>query len=206
MLRFLPRLFLCVLALGCEQPRGLTWLINSAPDVESGRIVRIVARVRANGCTGDQLLYEEDVTANTAAVPVLAPGLYGFEAVALDANCTPVASTCVNFQLPLADGETIELVLEAETGTPWCSADQCRDGQCGAVDAGMDSGAPGCTISSDCPPPPGPCAAYQCIAGACSVQADDSMCPGECVSGVGCPRDADVGVGDSGFDSSVPTD
>ncbi|MBW2462767.1 MAG: hypothetical protein JRH11_14040 [Deltaproteobacteria bacterium] len=181
-------------------------MINSASDVESGRIARVVARVRADGCAGDRLLYDEHVSANTATVPVLAPGLYGFEAVALDASCTPVASTCVNLQLPLDDGETIELVLEAETGTPWCTADQCRDGQCAAADAGMDSGSPRCTNTRDCPAPPYPCAAYECIAGACSVQIDDSMCPGECVAGVGCPGDADVGVADSRVDSSMPTD
>lgn len=131
--------------LACGQPE-LEWQIEFEDQVLAARAVRVHTAILPGGCAAlaEDALYESDVTRMRAARPVpdLAPGTWGFDAWATDAECTRFAHGCTELSLP-ADIDRVFTHLAAEPDAPRCPGSECREGLCaGELDAGAaDAGA-----------------------------------------------------------------
>lgn len=101
----------------------------------------IAAEVRSDGCTGTVAPIAVYRFARDAsepyATPTLPEGRYFFVVTALDAECRPVGSGCVEVELPAT--ERIEVPVEARTAAAPVLCEPgatCTDGVCVAGDAG----------------------------------------------------------------------
>jgi hypothetical protein len=139
-------LSMVVVCLGCEATeRGLEWEVVFGSGVDSTRAVRVETRIFRGGCSSAMQVYfapVERLAPVGAQPPTLSPGVYGFDAIALDDECVAYAAGCVEQNLPQADGERVTVTL---TPTPVefrrCPPAVCARGACvGDVeDAGFDT-------------------------------------------------------------------
>ncbi len=131
---------------GCGSPdRDLGWEVVFGTGTDPLRAARVEARILGGGCDGTTELYATAVIPGEAMGPrpgVLPPGVYGFDAVAVDDACVVYALACQERTLPLAPGETVTLTL-VDTLRPSrrCEASRCTSGVCEdlLVDAGSDA-------------------------------------------------------------------
>jgi len=220
LLRTSIQIALIVMALGCERPADLVWQIEAEAGVDTARVVRVIAAIRATSCSSEELLYTGEATMGAATPPTLSPGRYAFEAVAVDDSCTPIASDCVEVRLPLADGDTLSLLLQEEGAPALCEPAACNDGFCGSVDAGGSDSAMDSAVDSaldaprdadappDVPVDTAPDVVYTYAwrvapgCGACSVTCGGGTCPLD----VFCERDDAERVADSFCTDTRPPD
>lgn len=143
--RSLVALALLSLAGGCRTaPR---WTIQFRSAADRSATVRVDARVRAGGCDG-AIVFETDVSRDDPgmAAPRLDPGVYGVEALAVDASCQVVARACELVTMPTS--ESVVLELDTVAPSPLCAPEACVAGACGAdagglpVDGGTPDGGP----------------------------------------------------------------
>lgn len=144
-------LVLCVLS-GCTQSRTLSWDFVFGDASLGTRAVVVRGSVLEGGCGSDSSVFSASVARGEVppAPGVLSPGRYGFEGVALDADCVEVARGCVDAMLPFADGETVTVTLRGTTAVPACLPASCAAGFCGR-DAGTPMDAPLDTPLPDVP-------------------------------------------------------
>lgn len=123
-----------VLAIGCgASDRGLTWEVEFETGIDASRAARVETRILAGGCGGTAQLYATSVIPGgpTPAMPsVLSPGVFGFDAVAVDDDCIIYARGCEERTLPLPDAETVTVALVATTESLRCTPDRCVMGAC----------------------------------------------------------------------------
>jgi len=152
------RWFLVALMLAsCDGGRDYEWILRFEDEDAASRASRVELRIREGGCSGEAR-FETSVTrmsggrVTAEATPSpLSPGTYGFEGAAYDVDCGLVARGCVEITVPDA-ASPVEVTLTSQTDA--CDG-ACVDGACvldvdggvpredgGAVDAGMDAGAP----------------------------------------------------------------
>jgi hypothetical protein len=131
---------LALVTTACTEPRSLEWSVLAEPTVDTGRAAQVLGRIRQGSCSAE-VLYESVAGPDAEPVPVLPPGRYGFEAVALDTSCVLFARDCLDVQLPLEDGATIDLRLAEVPEAAVCEAALCDDGLCRPIggDAGADA-------------------------------------------------------------------
>lgn len=140
-------------AVSCGGPaRQLEWRVTftGGADASEARVLR--ASIHDGTCTG-MVLYMESIRIDGSSMamlpPALEPGRYSFVVAAVDADCVPYAAGCAEIDLPLADGSVVEVELRPQSGTAFCAAEECTDGECGPgvdagrMDAGMEECAPG---------------------------------------------------------------
>ncbi len=120
-------------ATACGSPE---WRIvfQRAEDRDATRVV--LARVHVGSCDG-AVTFSTSIARDAAGMspPTLAPGLYGFEASAIDASCAVIARACTLVEIPTS--RSVTLTLEGVTPEPQCAAASCSNGTCSAPgDAG----------------------------------------------------------------------
>ena len=143
MLRVAGAFLLCASPSGCGgSALSVSWTARVANPALQGQIRGLIGVVRAQSCTGPEMFRTEWRRGRQgAAPPVLDPGTYGFEVLALDENCRVVASGCEEVILE-NDATAIVTSLEASTAPAECGQAMCDDGLCsGRPDAGaLDDG------------------------------------------------------------------
>ncbi len=199
--RLLGASLLCIVCAACgKADRDLTWVVLFGPGVDTTRAVRVETRIYAGGCGGEERYFSvvEPLSPVGALPPVLPPGDYAFEAVALDDECIAYATACVERTLPLIDGGRVQVQLESAPGVRRCPIEQCARGVCesGTSDGGIrdatmdgmrtDSGPPDADAAMDT----GPDAPTSCSA------SDSTM-------GTGCPTGQHCSIDDAVMDAFV---
>lgn len=135
-------LLITLLATACtDEPFPLTWEIVFSDSVDSSAAVRVQARILSGGCAASTELYVSDIPPSAPEGPVpprLGRGLYGFDAVAVDARCRGYAAGCEELTLPATGPTTVTVTLDAPRAA-LCDPSECNAGACGVGgDAGMD--------------------------------------------------------------------
>lgn len=126
---------------GCSsaEPHAARWLLRFADAPTEGLATYVEARIVEGGCGAGPVVYVADVAAEMSPGR-LAAGRYGFEAVANNAACERIAYGCVDNDLPLPDGSSIEVLLATLSAVPQCSGQRCTNGRCeNLLDGGMDA-------------------------------------------------------------------
>ena len=127
--------------LGCEGERPLAWFWQLEPGLEATVVVE--TRVRMSGCDGATIYEARADRGGASSMPeALAPGTYGLEVVARDANCQVIGERCSEVTLPSGDAEIL-VTVEPVTPRPACvPGTQCDEGRCVGedMDAGRDAG------------------------------------------------------------------
>jgi hypothetical protein len=130
---------------GC--PNAPTWTIQFRSAADRAATVRVDARVRVGGCDG-AVAFRTDVSRDDPGMPAprLDGGVYGVEALAVDATCRVVARACELVTLPTT--ESVLLELDTVAPTALCAPAACVAGSCevdaGAPpDGGPEDGGPG---------------------------------------------------------------
>lgn len=219
-------------AAACGSPPELAWEVSFASEGLAPRAVRVVGEIRSGGCAGERIFTSEATRGEMSdAPPDLDPGVYGFAAEAVDANCAVFAAGCTEVTLPGPSRVVTTLVASMERTL--CAEARCSAGRCDSDGADAGDGGPrdvgrdvldagdldgrvdsGCTSDVDC----GDCA--RCMGGTCAALDDERDCPGGvCIAGLccrGCVQDgaceagtaddACGGGGDSCATCTCPTD
>ncbi len=170
--------------IGCsERARELEWEIAFGAGVSDARALRVETRILAGGCTSAEEVYGADVRPSAPTGPrpdALSPGAYGFSAVAVDDGCVPFARGCTQVTLPLADGERVRVMLDADdSAMARCPASACMTGVCNGIDAGGGDA----TVDADGAAPDAFDAAPDAALGG---QADVCETDGDCMDGFSC--------------------
>jgi len=127
--------------------RDLDWEVVFAGGADPLRAARIETRIFDGGCDTSTEAYFASIVRSTpvgAQPETLPPGVYGFDAVALDDECVAYAAGCEELMLPVSDGAAVTTTLRAlPSVTRRCPADRCMLGVCEETprDGGVDADA-----------------------------------------------------------------
>ena len=160
----LPLLVGALALASCDSgPRPLTWEIRFAEPSLAPRARVLEATIYSGGCGSGTVIYaaelRADSTSMSAQPPDLAPGAYGFAAVARDSSCVVFASDCVGVVLPGSRLVTLQLTSSpdraacppAECAAGFCMRPDAGPGDAGVRDAGTRDAGAGCAAGrADC--------------------------------------------------------
>ncbi|RLB47436.1 MAG: hypothetical protein DRJ42_25375, partial [Deltaproteobacteria bacterium] len=101
---------------GCDKrPRDLTWeaVFVEEGDIRDVAVIRV--RILRGGCASAEVVHEAEQGIGDAGepVPVLSPGVYGFELTARSEVCDVVSVGCAEANLPFPDGYVVTTALPA---------------------------------------------------------------------------------------------
>lgn len=118
----------------CESRTEVAWDIRLTNAELSDRVARIETSIWRGGCDG-VLVYEASISREQSGpAPALGRGLHGFRAEGRDSTCAIVAQGCIEYDVPLAAGERVELWLLPVDGQSACAPSECTMGTCVARD------------------------------------------------------------------------
>ena len=121
-------------AMACTE-RGVSWVVAYEPEALATDVSELYLEVREGSCAGPAV-FASSVDGSGNA-PTLTPGTYGFVARVSDRSCQWFATGCEERTLPLAEGDTITVVLREEPRGDRCTG-SCVGGRCPSErDAGV---------------------------------------------------------------------